>query len=131
MTDLFGSIESLSVAYATHQTKPSKVVDAHLQAIEKHNPHLGAYQTVFFEQAMQAAEAADNVGAARPSLECAAVKLRAELRKRWTTETSAATCIGCTLQTAQTARWSLFSLDHAFFFYISENRGPRGCGAHR
>ena len=59
MTDLFGSIESLSVAYATHQTKPSKVVDAHLQAIEKHNPHLGAYQTVFFEQAMQAAEAAD------------------------------------------------------------------------
>lgn len=59
MTDLFGSIESLSGSYAAHETKPSKVVDAHLQAIEKHNPHLGAYQSVFFEEAMQAAEAAD------------------------------------------------------------------------
>ena len=59
MTDLFGTIESLSAAYAQHKIKPSKVVDAHLQAIEKHNPHLNAYQTVFFEQAMQAAEAAD------------------------------------------------------------------------
>lgn len=59
MTDLVGTIESLSAAYAKHKIKPSKVVDAHLQAIETHNPHLNAYQTVFFEQAMQAAEAAD------------------------------------------------------------------------
>ncbi|ADE38842.1 amidase [Candidatus Puniceispirillum marinum] len=59
MTNLFGTIESLSAAYAKQQLKPSKVVDAHLQAIEKHNAHIDAYQTVFFDQAMQAAAAAD------------------------------------------------------------------------
>ncbi len=59
MIDLFGTIESLSAAYATQQVKPSTVVNAHLQAIEKHNPRLGAYQTVFFDEALQAAEAAD------------------------------------------------------------------------
>ncbi len=59
MTDVFGSIESLSAAYGSQLLKPSQVVDVHLQAIETHNPRLGAYQSVFFDTAMQAAEAAD------------------------------------------------------------------------
>jgi aspartyl-tRNA(Asn)/glutamyl-tRNA(Gln) amidotransferase subunit A len=59
MAELFGSIETLSAAYASQQLKPSQVVAAYLRAIETHDSHLGAYQSVFFETAMQAAEAAD------------------------------------------------------------------------
>ncbi len=59
MTYPLGTIASLSKAYEDGTLTVKEVVSAHLDQIHKHDAKLGAYQSVFTEQAMQMADAAD------------------------------------------------------------------------
>jgi aspartyl-tRNA(Asn)/glutamyl-tRNA(Gln) amidotransferase subunit A len=59
MTYPLGTIASISQAYEEGALTVKEVVSAHLDQIHKHDPKLGAYQSVFDEQAMQMADAAD------------------------------------------------------------------------
>ena len=55
----FYSLDALSDAFRDGSAKPSQVMRAHLDRIAKYDGKLGAFETVFEEEAMAAAEAAD------------------------------------------------------------------------
>jgi aspartyl-tRNA(Asn)/glutamyl-tRNA(Gln) amidotransferase subunit A len=57
--DPFLTITDLARAYRSGQTRPSTVVRAHLDRIERLEPKLGAWQAIYPEDAMRLAEAAD------------------------------------------------------------------------
>ena len=57
----YPSICSLAEAYLSGKAKPSRVVRAHLDRIESLDPTIGAFQVVYPEDAMRAAEAADQM----------------------------------------------------------------------
>ena len=57
--DPYISLTALASAYRAGSAKPSQVVRAHLDRIAKVDLKIGAYQVVYAEEAMQAAEAAD------------------------------------------------------------------------
>jgi aspartyl-tRNA(Asn)/glutamyl-tRNA(Gln) amidotransferase subunit A len=57
--DPYISLAALAAAYRAGTVKPSQAVRAHLDRIAKLDPKIGAYQAVYTEEAMQAAEAAD------------------------------------------------------------------------
>ncbi|MEM7059259.1 MAG: amidase [Pseudomonadota bacterium] len=59
--DPFLSLATLSDSYGSGETKPSDVTRAHLDRIERLQPKIGAFQAVYVEGAMQAAEAADKM----------------------------------------------------------------------
>ena len=64
MSDFLRTIESLADRYAKGSLQPSRVVAAHIDQISKKDPRLGAFQHVFFDEAMQQAFAADRALAA-------------------------------------------------------------------
>ena len=64
MSDFLGTIESLADCYAEGTLQPSQVVAAHIDQIKKKEAKLGAFQYVFFEEAMEHAFAADEALAA-------------------------------------------------------------------
>jgi aspartyl-tRNA(Asn)/glutamyl-tRNA(Gln) amidotransferase subunit A len=64
MSDFLGTIESLADRYAKGILKPSKVVAAHIDQIIKKDSKLGAFQHVFFDEAMEQAISADKALAA-------------------------------------------------------------------
>ena len=55
----FYSLDALSDAFRDGSAKPSQVMRAHLDRIAKYDGKLGAFETVFEEEAMEAAEAAE------------------------------------------------------------------------
>lgn len=57
----FLSLTDLSDAYRAGSVKPSQVIRAHLDRIERVDPMIGAFQVVYAEDAMMAAEAADRM----------------------------------------------------------------------
>ena len=57
----FLSLTDLSEAYRAGSVKPSQVIRAHLDRIERVDPMIGAFQVVYAEDAMMAAEAADKM----------------------------------------------------------------------
>jgi aspartyl-tRNA(Asn)/glutamyl-tRNA(Gln) amidotransferase subunit A len=57
----YPSIADLERAYRSGQTSPSAVIRAHLDRIERLDPHLGAWQAVYAEDAMRLAEAAERM----------------------------------------------------------------------
>ena len=59
MSDFLGTIESLADCYAEGSLQPSQVVAAHIDQIKKKEAKLGAFQHVFFEEAIEHAIAAD------------------------------------------------------------------------
>ena len=64
MSDFLGTIESLADRYAKGILKPSNVVAAHIDQIIKKDSKLGAFQHVFFDEAMEQGIAADKALAA-------------------------------------------------------------------
>ena len=64
MSNFLGTIESLADCYAKGSLQPSKVVAAHIDQISKKDAKLGAFQHVFFDEAMEQAVAADRALAA-------------------------------------------------------------------
>ena len=64
MSDFLGTIESLADCYAKGSLQPSQVVAAHIDQINKKEAKLGAFQHVFFEEAMEHAIVADEALAA-------------------------------------------------------------------
>lgn len=58
------ALTALSDDYRSGALKPSTVVRAHLDRIERLEPEIGAFQAVYAEDAMMAAEAADRMFAA-------------------------------------------------------------------
>ena len=59
LTAPFASLFDTANGYRRGTLRPSQVVRAHLDRIEKHDPKIGAYQVVYADEAMAAAEAAD------------------------------------------------------------------------
>ena len=59
MTDAFQSLTALAAAFRDGSQRPSEVTRAHLDRIARLDTKIGAYQVVYAEEAMQAAEAAD------------------------------------------------------------------------
>ena len=57
--DPFLSLANLADTYRSGAARPSRVVEAHLDRIARVNPQIGAYQAVYADEAMAAAEAAD------------------------------------------------------------------------
>ena len=57
----FPALTDLAQAYRSGEVKPSAVVNAHLDRISQLDPHLGAWQVVYAEDAMRLAEAADRM----------------------------------------------------------------------
>jgi aspartyl-tRNA(Asn)/glutamyl-tRNA(Gln) amidotransferase subunit A len=57
----YPSLVDLAQAYRAGQIRPSAVVRAHLDRIERLDPRIGAYQVVYAEEAMMQAEAADRM----------------------------------------------------------------------
>lgn len=57
--DPYLSIADLAAAYQSGALRPSAVVAAHLDRIARYDPKIGAYQAVYADDAMAAAEAAD------------------------------------------------------------------------
>jgi len=53
------SLAGLADGYRAGTVKPSQVVRAHLDRIERFEPQIGAFQAIYAEDAMQAAEGAD------------------------------------------------------------------------
>ena len=64
MSDLLGTIEKLADRYAAGMVQPSEVVAAYSDQISKQDPKLGAFQSVFLDEAMEQAHAADKALAA-------------------------------------------------------------------
>jgi aspartyl-tRNA(Asn)/glutamyl-tRNA(Gln) amidotransferase subunit A len=58
LQDPFGSIDTLSKSFQQGVLTPSNVMEFHLQRIETHEPKLGAYQALYVESALSAADAA-------------------------------------------------------------------------
>lgn len=58
LKDPFGSIDTLSESFRLGVMTPSQVMEAHLQRIETHERRLGAYQAVYVDAALAAADAA-------------------------------------------------------------------------
>ena len=58
LNDPFGSIDTLSESFRQGVLTPSNVMEAHLQRIEIHDPKLGAYQALYVDAALFAADAA-------------------------------------------------------------------------
>lgn len=58
------TIAGIAQAYRDGSLRPSQATRRYLDRIEKHDPAIGAYQAVWAEKAMQAAEAADKAFAA-------------------------------------------------------------------
>lgn len=58
LNDPFGSIDTLSESFRQRVLTPSNVMEAHLQRIEIHDPKLGAYQALYVDAALFAADAA-------------------------------------------------------------------------
>ncbi|MEL7153492.1 MAG: amidase [Pseudomonadota bacterium] len=57
----YPSLAGLIDTFRDGSAKPSEVIRAHLDRIEKHEPTIGAFQVVYAEDAMQAGEAADRL----------------------------------------------------------------------
>lgn len=57
--DAYPSLTGLADAYRDGAVRPSAVVEAHLERIERLDPKIGAYQGVYADDARAAAEAAD------------------------------------------------------------------------
>ena len=55
----YPALTALVDGFCDGSVKPSAVTRAHLDRIEKHEDSVGAFQAVYGEDAMQAAEAAD------------------------------------------------------------------------
>ena len=66
--DPFLSLADLAKAYRNGAVRPSHVVRAHLDRIERIDPLIGAFQAVYAEDAMRLAEAADGMFASQASL---------------------------------------------------------------
>lgn len=66
--DPYLSLADLAQAYRAGTTRPSEVVKAHLDRIARVDPRLGAFQTVYAEEAMMQAEAADRMFATGAAL---------------------------------------------------------------
>jgi len=58
LNDPFGSIDTLSDSFQQGVLTPTQVMEAHLQRIETHDPKLGAYQALYVDTALSAADAA-------------------------------------------------------------------------
>ena len=58
LNDPFGTIDTLSDSFRQGVLTPSHVMEAHLQRIEKHDSKLGAYQALYVDAALSAADAA-------------------------------------------------------------------------
>ena len=58
LKDPFGSIDTLSESFQQGILTPSNVMESHLQRIEAHEPKLGAYQALYIDSALSAADAA-------------------------------------------------------------------------
>jgi aspartyl-tRNA(Asn)/glutamyl-tRNA(Gln) amidotransferase subunit A len=59
--DPFPSLSDLATGYRNDSVRPSRVVRAHLDRIERVDPLIGAFQAVYAEDAMRLAEAADRM----------------------------------------------------------------------
>ena len=62
--DPMNTIHGLYRSYQNNSTKPSVVVQAYLDKIERLNPRLGAYQNTWADTALEMAVAADKALAA-------------------------------------------------------------------
>ena len=62
--DPMNTIHGLYRSYQNNSTKPSVVVQAYLDEIERLNPRLGAYQNTWADTALEMAAAADKALAA-------------------------------------------------------------------
>jgi len=58
LNDPFGQIHTLSDSFRQGVLTPTNVMEAHLQRIEAHDPKLGAYQALYVDAALSAADAA-------------------------------------------------------------------------
>ena len=63
-TDPYPALTALTDGYRAGTVKPSQIVQAHLDRIQRLDPAIGAFQAIYATDAMQAAEAADALFAA-------------------------------------------------------------------